>query len=175
MTTALKQFTFKTTGIGVALKPVSPLLSQKIIGAIPEPVPPMERVLSPDGTYRDEANPSHPDHAAALERHAKDVELKTRNLYIRLGVVLTLDPDQKVEVAALREAMAVDGIKLEDDDKVVYIAYIAIGSPGDYRDFIQAVTNASQPTDPKSQSGNESSTSDSDAALSGTSQPNAAA
>lgn len=142
-------FTFKSTGVEIQIRPVSPLLAQRAHQSIIKPLPPMEEVDNPDGTKRLEPNPNHPSYAEAMKAYTDEVERVSRHLYIEEGVVLTLSDEQQADVNGLRERMAKKGVTLEDGDVLVYIEYRAIGTYQDYLDFLDVVSGQSQPTGPK--------------------------
>lgn len=142
-------FTFKSTGVEIQIRPVSPLLAQRAHQSIPKPIPPMERVENPDGSFRDEPNPNHPSYAEAMKAWREAIEQISRDVYIENGIEMTLSEDQKKDVDALRARMAKKGVTLDDDDVTVFIAYRAIGSNQDYIDFLNVVSGESQPTGPK--------------------------
>jgi siroheme synthase (precorrin-2 oxidase/ferrochelatase) len=153
MTAKLIPFVFESTGVEIAIRPVSPILAQRAHQSVIKPLPPMEEIENPDGTKRLEPNRSHPDYLAAMEAYGVEVERISRNVYIQQGVVLHLNEEQKAEVDLLRKQMADIGVTLEDDDNLVYIIYRAIGSRRDYQRFFDVASGESQPTGPKSTDG----------------------
>jgi hypothetical protein len=152
MTEKLIPFTFKSTGIEVALKPVSNVLILEVRRSCPKPLPPVERIENADGTFREEPNPDAPAYADALAAWSEHLEESIRKLCIKRGVVLHLNDTQKAEVAELRDFMRAEfGRELDSNDRYVYVAYIAVGGGSDYADLVNAVLQ--RPSDPKSTPG----------------------
>lgn len=149
----LTEFEFKSTGVKVYIKPVSPMLLNEARKSIPRPRPPMQEIESADGTKRQEPNPSHPSYAEAMREYNECLGTLSQRVMIRRGVVLALTDEQRAELASLRADMAQDGIRLDDDDKVAYVLNLAVGTPEDITDLVQAITQRGQPTDPKLTSG----------------------
>ncbi len=153
MTQKLTPITF-STNITIAVRPVSSLLMVEVQKSIPKPKPPVEKVANADGTFREEPNPHHPDYAKALDDWTAEVEVAVRKLCIKRGVVLTLNEEQRAEVAEVREFMKTEYDRtLDDDDRYAYVAYVAIGGQDDYAKLVNTIVGRSQPTDPKSVSG----------------------
>lgn len=149
MTEKLIPFTFKSTGVEVALKPVSNVLILETKQAYPKPPPPMERVLNADDTWRLEPNYDAPAYADTIAAWEEKVEEAVRKLCIKRGVILHLNDEQQAEVTELREFMRAEyGRELDADNRYVFVAYLAIGWQSDYSDLINAVVR--RPTDPKS-------------------------
>lgn len=154
MTEKLIPYTFKTSGVEIAIRPISTFLMQAAQRSVPLPTPPTERVQNADGTWREEPNSDHPSYATALAEHRVATELMVRRLVIRQAVVYRLTDDDHAQIAGLRETFRdVTGKDLDGDDMEVFVSDIAILSMADYQDFVQTVLGVSQPTDPKSQNG----------------------
>lgn len=152
-TNHIQPFTFQSTGITIHVRPVSPMLLNEARKSVQRPTPPMQAVESADGTTRQEPNPSHPDHVAALRDYNERVGLVAQRVMIGRGVVLALSDEQRAALADLREEMATLGVTLDSDDKLAYVLNIACGTAEDLSELVQAITQRGQPTDPKSQSG----------------------
>ena len=146
-------FVFKSTGVSCFIKPVSPMLLNEARKSIPRPKPPMQEIENADGTTRQEPNPSHPAYAEALKEYNERIGMLSQRVMIRRGVVLALTDEQRAELASLRADMAQDGVTLDSDDKAAYVLNLAVGTPEDLAELIQAITQRGQPTDPKSASG----------------------
>lgn len=146
--TELTTFVFKDTGISVKIKKVSPLLVMEVQKALKTPVPPMQEVDYGDGKKKLEPNEASPEYQKALEAYNIEVEQAVRKLIIRRGVIFDLTDEQKEEVRELRQFWK-DNYKTELDgtDVEIFISYIAIGSPEDLQELIQAVMQRSQPTE----------------------------
>ena len=150
MTDKLIPFTFKDTGIEIALKPVSQTDAITVVRQCRKPLPPLEHVQNGDGSWRDEPNYDADDYVQALQDYQLEIEERLRRFYIKRGVVLRLTDEQKAEVEEYRQYMREDQqIELDPDDKFVYVNSIAMGT--NYQDFLAAVQKG--PTDPKSTSG----------------------
>ncbi len=143
-----------STGVEIAVQPVSNLLMVEVQRTMPRPKPPMEKIQNADGTWREEPNPHHPDYEAAISEWMGDLEQAIRRLCIKRGVVLRLNDEQRKEVDELREFMRTEfKQELDSDDRFVYVAYIAVSGETDYQKLVSAIVGRSQPTDPKSDSG----------------------
>lgn len=146
-------FVFKSTGVSCFIKPVSPMLLNEARKSIPRPKPPMQEIEGADGTKRQEPNPSHPSFAEAMREYNERIGILSQRVMIRRGVVLTLTDEQRAELSSLRAEMAQDGVTLSDDDKEAYVLNLAVGTPEDLTELIQAISQRGQPTDPKLKSG----------------------
>lgn len=144
---ALPTFTFKDTGVTVAIRKVSPLLNIELRKSFPPPKPPMTSVDYGDGTRKTEPNPNDPAYLEAVQRYEIEFEERARKLHIRRGVELTLDEYQQTQVAELRQEMQEIGVALDADDNFVYICYIAVGTEDDFNELIDAITRRSHPTE----------------------------
>jgi hypothetical protein len=151
-TSILTTYTFKT-GLTVQIKKVNTLLMNEIRKSFPPPRPPKERVNygtkeAPD--LVEEVNEASPEYTAALDKYNQDLEMLTRKILVKRGVIYTLTPEQKEEVKQLREDMEeTGGPELDKDDKLVFIAYLAIGDEDDYTRLIRTIVATSQPTEEK--------------------------
>lgn len=144
----LTPYTFKDTGVQVLIRKVSPLLAVTLQQKFPSPTPPMEEVDYGDGKKHYEPNPTHPDYLEALKRYDEENEKRMRTLLLKRGVEIEMTDEAKEEVAALRGFMKDEfGKTLDEDDKMVYISYIAIGSDKDLEELLSAVMRRSQPTE----------------------------
>lgn len=145
-------FVFKDTGVAVTIKRVSPLLVLKLRDSFPRPKPPVQKVVGLDGAERLEENPAHPDYLAQLEQYEIDSELRVRRLLIRRGVEFDWTDERRKEVEELKEFWKnVYGETLTGTDEEIYISYIAIGTDGDMKDLLDAITIRSQPTEEEAQ------------------------
>lgn len=139
-------YTFKDTQVKVKLRKVSPLLALELRRAYPEPKPPMQEVDYGDGEKKLEPNPSHPDYVRELEEHNIKIELLTRKMLIKRGVVCDVPMEDVEQLQA--DWLDLTGTELpEKDPLVAYISYIAIGSDKDMEELIYAVMRRSQPTE----------------------------
>ena len=148
MTEKLYPYTFKDTGVHVLIRKVSPLLVVELQKAFPPPVPPRQMV-EVGGKMVEESNPSHPDYQEALTRYSSDFELRVRRLLIARGVVIPGENTTwKDEVRELKDFwLETYGKELEGDDKLIYIAHIAIGTDADMTELISAIVQRSQPSE----------------------------
>lgn len=144
----LEDFTFKDSGVTVKIKRVSPYLVSKMSEQFPPPEPPLQEVDYGDGKKRKEVNESDPKYIEEMRKYNIEFEKRMRKVIIDLGVVYELTDEDKKEVEKLRQYMTeeFDG-ELEDDDKVAFITYIAVGSDKDIEDLISAILLRSQPTE----------------------------
>lgn len=161
MSGRLLPFKFPTSGYEIAIKPVSPILITQLRRAFPQPEAPLESIERPDGSKIEERNPHADSHRAAMDTWALDFADRTRRMYVQLGVVKRLTDAERAEVTQVREVMAAQGVTLEDDDRVVWVSYVAIQSNEDFTALMTAIQSLSRPTDPKSTAGSTITTSES--------------
>jgi hypothetical protein len=144
----LTDFTFKDTGIAVKIKKVSPMLATDIYAAIPEPTPPMNEVDygEPKGKVM-EPNLSDPAYQRAMVERAVKVNAAWRRVMILRGVVVDGD-DWQNEVKEYRAFIReITGGEIdEDNDLIVYVLRLCVGTGEDLDDLINAITRRSQPT-----------------------------
>lgn len=142
-------FVCKDTGIILMIRKVSPDLMRELYQLYPAPQPPMQTVDLGEGQTRQEPNPVHPDYLAAVQAHSVMLQEKMQRLLITRGVMLEMTPEVTAQVAELRtEWHEITGADLDDSDKMLYISKIAVGTPEDLEELINAITRRSQPTDP---------------------------
>lgn len=144
----LTDFTFRDTGITVKIRKVSPMLLPDIEASIPKPAPPEQEVDygEPVGKVR-EKNLSDPAYTAALAERTVKVYQAWRRALIRRGVVLEGDQWQEAVKEYRQFIQAEIGSPLpEQDDHMVYVLSICIGTIEDQDDLINAITRRSQPT-----------------------------
>jgi hypothetical protein len=147
-------YTFKSTGVNAFVRPIPPYLLRSVGKAFDPPKPPTETIALPDGTTREEQNKAHPEYIAALEEYSNKINEALADLIAERGVVIKLTKSQLKDVQELREYMrSRHGVDIGNNNESAYIRYFALGTPQDIVDLIKAVTQASVPTDPKSQSG----------------------
>lgn len=142
------EFTFKDTGITLKIRKVSPMMADEIRRAIPEPQAPLQPVDygAPKGVVM-EANLSDPAYLDAHAKWQRDVAMKTQRLMI-LRAVKVEGEEWKADVAEYRAFMETNtGKPLEEEnDLLVYINHICVGTQEDMVDFVTAITRRSQPT-----------------------------
>lgn len=145
----LYDHTFRDTGITVKIRKVSPLLITDIDDAMPKPEPPMQEVDygEPRGKVQ-EPNLSEPGYLRQLDERRGRVWRAWRRAVILRGVVPEGD-DWKGEVEAYRALVAQEaGSPLdEEEDWLVYVLRICVGSMEDLNELIQDITNRSGPTE----------------------------
>lgn len=160
---------FKDTGIEVELHKMSPTTLQRIAEAIraeakalPEghehkmPEPPTERV-EVGGEWREERNENHPDYLAAYEKWSQWAMAETNERFLRIaavGAVVPLDTtDEEISEAAnrVRRMLSAEGVSLPyfdqytpaENDRIIWLLHVAIGSQEDLREFYEALTQRS--------------------------------
>lgn len=146
MTTKLYPFKFTDSGKVVSIRKVSYNLASELRKIFPPPEPPIVEVPYPNGIRREE-NALDPDYARTLRRYNVEFEERLRRLVIRRGVVIVLGDAEKEEIRQLRDDMKEEGIPLPENDQDVYLSYICISTPEDYKDLLGAVTRRSYPTE----------------------------
>lgn len=164
---------FKDTGIEVELNKISPLTMQRIAEsvrreakALPEghehryPEAPVETVEI-GGEVRQERNERHPDHLEALERWGKWAMNEVNERFIRIAAVDAVVPvdqtdDEIAEQAArVRRRLKAEGVELpyfeqytpDENDRIVWVQHVAIGSSEDLQEFYQALTQRTAVTE----------------------------
>lgn len=157
---------FRDTGVEVELHKMSPLTMQRIAEAVrrearalPEghehryPEPPVERI-EVAGEVREERNDRHPDHLAALDRWGKWAMNEINERFARLAAVDAVIPigitDEEIaaEARRVRRRLNAEGVDLpyfdqytpEENDRIVWLQHVAIGSAEDLQEFYQALT-----------------------------------
>lgn len=148
MTTELKYFVFKDTGISIQIRKVSPLLAVDIDESIPRPTPPLNKVDYGDGRGEVmEPNLSDPSYNKALEKRQTEVGLAVIRATILRSVIVNGE-EWKEEVKEYRKFIQdTTGAPLaEENDLYIYITRICVGTQDDLNDLVVAITSRSQPT-----------------------------
>jgi hypothetical protein len=149
----LPTFTFKDTGVTVHLRKLSPFMADQIGKALrkekPAPTPPLNTVDYGDGKTTKEPNPADPAYQQALADYEAWIagEAGQRLIQIVLDYAVEVGEIDTAHVASVRAIMAAIGAPVEDDDRTVYLKYIAVGSQDDLDDLLTAATRRSQPTE----------------------------
>lgn len=152
MTTKLKTWVSQDTGAELAIRPVSSLMLLEVQRALPKPTPPLEKVQSADGSWREEPNYASAEYDEALLRWNDELKNRIQRFCVKRGVVLRLTDEQKQEVETLRAFMRAEfNQELDTNDAYVYVTGIACGGPGDLDSLIGMLV--SRPSDPKSPNG----------------------
>ncbi len=155
MTTKLYPYQFKDSGIEIMIRKVSPLLIIDMQKEYPAPQPPLQEVKIGDLT-RMEPNPDHPDYKRAMEAWNMENEERLRKLMVRQGVAFTLSEEQKQDVEALRETYReLYQKEIPYNDRDAYLFYVAIASPRDLQDLINAIMSQN-PTEESVQAAQDS-------------------
>lgn len=155
MTSKLWPHVIKDTGYTVAIRKVSPNtlvdFNNWFNAAYPEPEPPTQEINFGDEAHPDmrpERNESHPDYKAALVERRKKLNAESQNMLIDEGVVYELTDADKTAVADYKARYkARTGAALAGNDKSIFIRYIALGTPEDINELVQAITRRTQPTE----------------------------
>lgn len=149
---ALPTFTFRDSGVTVAYRRFSPFMGDQIAKKIrkekPAPQPPFNTVNYGDGKKVKEPNLADPEYIDALAKYDRWVQEESGQRLVEMVVTRAIEPlsiDQDA-VAFYRETARLFDLECDDDDRMVYIRYIAIGSPEDLADIMQAVVRRSEPT-----------------------------
>lgn len=160
---------FKDTGIEVELHKMSPTTLQRLAEAVRAeakalpaghehkmPEPPIDRV-DIGGEVREERNEGHPDYLAALDRWGKWAMAETNERFLRLAAISAIEPldvseeEIREQAARVRRFLSLEGAELpyfdrytsEENDRIVWLLHVAIGSTEDLQEFYQALTQRS--------------------------------
>jgi hypothetical protein len=115
----------------------------------PQPEPPTVEVDYGDlGGKKLESNEADPGYIKAQAEYRMMIVLKSQRLLIERGVVVELDDEMKAEVVELRDFWRQEhGKELPGSDKMVYVLHIALGTPDDLTELVEAVSRRSSPTE----------------------------
>lgn len=151
----LMEHTFQGTGITVQIRKLSPFLQDDVKVSIRKrdkadgtfPMPPM--VPGVEGKL--EPNDSDPDYLDNLIKYNQEAQARVNTelmrVAIRRGIELAVDDEIKALVNELKQQLAVDGIEIdEEDDKIIYVTRICVGSDEDTRELYDALFKRSIPT-----------------------------
>lgn len=145
---ALTEHTFDS-GITVQIGKVSRRLVDDLDAAFPPPEPPTRRVsaeLSLDGVERDEPNPNDPAHQRALDAHARAHAERVNRLFIKRGVVVTIDHELLAQLRADLEGAGISRDNQEPDDHYLYVTRIVLATDEDREEFHRLLTRRNLPT-----------------------------
>lgn len=133
-----------STGYAVHVRKVGPYTREAIARSLPRPTPPLVAADYGDGTIVREPNDADPDYIAAIA--AWEIELQTRSVdvLLRLGVVAEIDQAALDDVKAIFE---ITGLEFPADEKLGYIRHVLIGCDADLVHLAAAITGISQPTE----------------------------
>ena len=148
-------YTFPETGVTVKVRKVSPFIAVEARAALskdpknPKPEPPKVLIDEPgplQGTY--EENTTDPDYIAALREWENGIQIKITELLIKRTVVEILDEGWQEDVLQYRLDMeSIGKTDLPDDDKYVYIIYLAAAAVGATDLFGKFLTSTVNPTE----------------------------
>ena len=138
------------TGTKILLKRISPFLVMELQKQFPKPEVPTQ-TIDIGGETKEEPNYAHPDYEASLIKWRDGQEARIRKLIIKRGVVIPPENTTwEEELAEKRQGWVEDfGVELphiDDDDKVDWVLYCAIGTNEDYEEIYHTVLRRSQPT-----------------------------
>lgn len=151
------EFTFSGTGITVKIRKVSPLLRDDVDAQLRLEFPPPEIPLKKKN-YGTEDQPDwieEPDPFDAVYReknrrwgieHANRVGDKLLWVAVRRGIELDLDDDQRGQVEQIRLDLEAVGVKLDPDDKFVYITRVCLDSLDSLRELHDIIFSNSRPS-----------------------------
>lgn len=149
--------TLPVSGEIVLVKPISPLLLNKLRNTTDRPKPPIQKANygteeAPD--WREEQNFADPDYEAAVDAYATRVEGRTRVLMLELGTQVEWTEEKRQALHLLKTVGALTGLDFEgESDKFIYVSYIAIKASEDYNALLNAIIGASRPTEAAIQEG----------------------
>lgn len=134
-------YTF-VNGTTVELERVGPLFALPILQAHPTPTPP----LAPGVGGQLEPNPADPDYERILEEHQQKISLLMNDVLLDMGIAENTVIDLKA-VERVRRIYKKAGIDLSDDDRMVYLKYVCVGSEDDLQGVIGAIQAYDQPSE----------------------------
>lgn len=132
---AKASYTF-ANGVTVALERVGPLAALPVMEANPPPPPP----LAPGFGGELEPNPADPDYDKVLKAHQNKVNMLINEVVFDLALPDDL-PIDEAAVAKVRRVMAKAGATLPDDDRMVYIKYVLLGTQADIEGLHHRIRN----------------------------------
>ncbi len=152
MTTKIYPYTVKDTGVELNIRKLSPLFLADASAAYqkknPKPTPPMNEVEYGDGKKVMEPNLADPLYDQMLVAWNEGLQEFQRSLLIDLGVVVELTDDIKAEIQEKRDWWKESfGEELSKNDRWVYVNYIALGSPEDVTELVEAIVSRIAPTE----------------------------
>lgn len=147
MTSKIYPHFIKDTERTVYIRKVSPRLTQELLNLHHEPPPPVNTVTYSDGRTVEEPNRADPQYAETLKAYRMKLIDAVNELLIERGVIVELSDEDKNEVAELRAYwQSTHGQPLTGSDRFVFVNYIAVGTPDDLGELVQAITRRSQAT-----------------------------
>jgi hypothetical protein len=145
----LTDFTFKDTGITIKIKKISPMLAADVSAAMPEPLPPEQEVDygEPRGKVM-ERNYSDPNYQSLVIEHRRKLYATLQRAMILRSVTVDGD-DWKEDVKEYKSFIQsqTGGLVDEENDLVLYVTRVCVGSQADLNDLMAAITRRSQPTE----------------------------
>lgn len=149
MSTTLYPFVCADSGKRLSVRKVSYTLADDLRKSFIAPEVPVVEVnygTAETPNIRREQNKSDPDYLKALAEYKRDFEMRLRRLIVKRGVVIELTADDIAEVAALREDMQLEGVTFSESDKDVWLWRIAITTPNEFQELLDAVMKRSKPS-----------------------------
>lgn len=162
---AVPLHTFQDSGIVVKLHKLSPMTSQEIIlqvqreMAAEKPQAPVFEIDYGKGKI-EELNYAHPVYVARMEEWEQAVNREANDRLFRLAalaaVELTGDLAWRDEVKRQKRLLKLTAklewrddpeLELEENDQIFYVKHVCCASPDDVKEFYQAITQRSQPTE----------------------------
>ena len=162
---AVPLHTFQDSGIVVKLHKLSPMTSQEIILQVQremagdKPIAPVFEVDYGKGKV-EEPNYSHPIYVKRLEEWDQSVNREANDRLFRLAalaaVELTGDQAWRDKVKRQKRLLKLTAklewhddpeLEPEENDQIFYVKHVCCASPDDVREFYQAITQRSQPTE----------------------------
>lgn len=131
------EYTFATTGITIQVRPFSPVLAIDLQRGFPKPPsPPLNKVETGPGIFREIENVSDPAHLSRMNDYYDDIQRRTNRVYIELAV--ECEVDTKI-VERIRQVAIDNGSVLEGSDKYIYIAHYAAGKYEEWNDLVRII------------------------------------
>lgn len=142
----LKPHKIRDSGKVVFIKRINPLITRELIRAFPPPKPPMIEI-EVLGEKTMEPNDSDPDYLKAKEQHEEEFQRQLTRFMLRRGVHFEMTDEIRQEVKELREDMAGLSVELPENDRDVWLLYLATSSDGDVKELFEAISRRSMPTE----------------------------
>lgn len=161
----LPTHTFKDSGVTVRLHKLSPITGQEIAQQVQreqagtKPQPPLVAVDYGQGTITqpNTGDPTYRQMLAAWQAECSRIANdRLFDLACLLAVEVTIGEAERAQIARTKRLLRLtagidwqdrDDLTPEENDQLFYMTHVAPGSPDDLKEFYEAITIRSQPTE----------------------------